>query len=101
VAESVPAQEATAEEMAEALITAHDGNVRAALVAPASIVQSLKAENRALRGAAPRPASRAGARLRSVRRHDGGALAESGDAFHIRPERHCALGTGNDPRWNA
>jgi hypothetical protein len=50
--ESAPPQEATAEDMAEALIAAHDGNARAAVVALVSIVQSLKDENRVLRGAA-------------------------------------------------
>jgi hypothetical protein len=52
VAESAPPQEATAEEMPEALIVAHDGNSRAAVVALVSIVQSLKDENRVLRSAA-------------------------------------------------
>jgi hypothetical protein len=51
-AESAPPQEATAEEMADALIVAHDGNSRAAVVALVSIVQSLKDENRVLRSAA-------------------------------------------------
>ena len=51
VAESA-APEASAEEMADALIVAHDGNSRAAVVALVSIVQSLKDENRLLRGAA-------------------------------------------------
>jgi len=52
VAESAAPQEATAEEMAEVLIAAHDGNSRAAVVALVSIVQGLKDENRVLRGAA-------------------------------------------------
>ena len=52
VAEPAPPQEATAEEMADALIVAHDGNARAAVVALVIIVQSLKDENRLLRGAA-------------------------------------------------
>ena len=52
VAESAPPPEPSAEDMAEALIAAHDGNARAALVALVSIVQSLKNENRVLRGAA-------------------------------------------------
>ena len=46
------APEASAEDMADALIAAHDGNSRAAVVALIGIVQGLKDENGALRGAA-------------------------------------------------
>ena len=49
---SAPPPEASAEEVADTLIVAHDGNSRAAVVALVSIVQSLKEENRVLRGAA-------------------------------------------------
>jgi hypothetical protein len=52
VAESAPPPETSAEEMADSLIVAHDGNSRAAVVALVSIVQGLKDENRVLRGAA-------------------------------------------------
>jgi hypothetical protein len=52
VAEPGLAPEASAEDMADALIAAHDGDSRAAVVALICIVQGLKDENRALRGAA-------------------------------------------------
>lgn len=80
VAESAPPQEPSAEEIAEALIAAHDGDSRAAVVALVSIVQSLKDENRVLRGAAL-PGFARRRPLYLGRRHDGSALADCGDAF--------------------